>query len=96
MRRVFPKLSVLAGVASLVTGCQTPRVVPPGPKPDAPQNWFLPTVGGRVMRRVALLPVFHERFPAEALRDLDVAFNEELAKKRFLKWCRLVGVKWRG
>jgi hypothetical protein len=33
------------------------------------------------MRRVALLPVYHERFPAEALQDLDYAFNSELAKK---------------
>ena len=81
MRRVFPKISVLLGVASLVTGCHTRSIVPPSPRPDAPQNWFLPTVGGRVIRRVALLPVFHERFPAEALRDLDSAFNSELAKK---------------
>lgn len=33
------------------------------------------------MRRVALLPVYHHRFPAEALRDLDSAFNSELSKK---------------
>lgn len=81
MRGVLPKISVIVGVASLVTGCQTHSVVPPRPKADAPQNWFLPTVGGRVMRRVAFLPVFHDRFPADALRDLDLAFNEELSKK---------------
>jgi hypothetical protein len=34
-----------------------------------------------MIRRVALLPVYHNRFPAEALLDLDVAFNSELAKK---------------
>jgi hypothetical protein len=33
------------------------------------------------MRRVAFLPVYHERFPDHALRDLDSAFNAELAKK---------------
>lgn len=65
----------------MLSGCQTPSVLPPGPKPDAPQNWFLPTVGGRVIRRVAFLPVYHERFTSEALRDLDASFNSELSKK---------------
>lgn len=81
MRRLLPTLSAFTGVISLLTGCQTHQVTPPRPKADAPQNWFLPTVGGRVMRRVALLPVYHERFPSEALQDLDYAFNSELAKK---------------
>jgi hypothetical protein len=33
------------------------------------------------MRRVALLPVWHERYTADVLRNIDIAFNEELAKK---------------
>jgi len=81
MRRLsfYPKFFL--GVALLTAGCKTHSVLPPRPRPDAPQNWFLPTVGGRVMRRVALLPVYHHRFPAESLRDLDSAFNSELSKK---------------
>lgn len=81
MRRFLPKLNVLLAVASVLSGCQSRPVLPPRAKPDAPQNWFLPTVGGRVIRRVALLPVCHERLPGEALKDLDLVFNSELTKK---------------
>ena len=78
-RLVF--VGLLFGVAGLDLGCVKRTVLPPRAKGEAPQNWFLPTVGGRMIRRVALLPVYHNRYPAECLQDLDSAFNSELVKK---------------
>ena len=81
MTRAFSRWSVCFYGICLFTGCQSPSVLPPSPRADAPQNWFLPTVGGRIIRRVAFLPVYHERFTSDALRDLDASFNSELSKK---------------
>lgn len=61
-------------------GCQSPKVADK-PRPDAPQNWFMPLSPGRVMRRVAMLPVYHARLPGEVLKDVDSALVAELSKK---------------
>jgi hypothetical protein len=68
-----------AGLLSL-GGCQTGKVADK-PRPDAPQNWFVPSVPGRVMRRVAMLPIYHARLPGEVLKDVDSALVSELSKK---------------
>jgi hypothetical protein len=70
---------VVAG--SLVTGCQSGRRTTVSARPDAPQNWFLPTNPGRMIRRVAMLPVYHARIPGEVLKDIDAALVSELSKK---------------
>lgn len=76
------KFLILLGAAALATtGCQTRRKATVSQRPDAPQNWFLPTNPGRLIRRVAMLPVYHARIPGEALRDIDVALGAELSKK---------------
>jgi hypothetical protein len=72
---------VVAALAFSEVGCAKRSVLPARSLGEAPQNWFLPTVGGRMIRRVALLPVYHNRYPAECLQDLDSAFNSELVKK---------------
>jgi hypothetical protein len=41
----------------------------------------LPSGPGRPLRRVALLPVWNERFTEGLLKDIDYAFAEELSKK---------------
>lgn len=64
----------------LATGCQAPKVADK-PRPDAPQNWFMPASPGRVMRRVAMLPIYHARLPGEVLKDVDSALVAELSKK---------------
>ena len=80
MRNVFLKMSLWAGVFSVMAGCHTERIELPKTNPSAPITYFPLTPQGRVIRRVAMLPVFHDRFPEMALRDLDIAFNEELSK----------------
>lgn len=71
----------LALVAVLATGCQSRRPRTVQARPDAPQNWFLPTNPGRMIRRVVMLPVYHARIPGEVLKDVDVALVAELSKK---------------
>ncbi len=76
------KFIILLGAAALAaTGCQTRRKATVSQRPDAPQNWFLPTNPGRLIRRVAMLPVYHARIPGETLKDIDVALGAELSKK---------------
>lgn len=71
----------LAVLTSLLTGCQSGRQTTVRSRPDAPQNWFLPTNPGRLIRRVAMLPVYHARIPGEVLKDIDTALVAELSKK---------------
>ena len=73
--------SILSLACLALTACQTKHASAVKPRPDAPQNWFLPTEPGRVMRRVAMLPIYHARLPGEILKDVDVALTAELAKK---------------
>lgn len=71
---------LLAGL--MVAGCKTEtKKYSTQRSPEAPQNWFLPSGPGRPMRRVALLPVWNERYTEAILRDIDIAFGEELSKK---------------
>ena len=73
---------ILVGLAALAaTGCQTRRPATVSQRPEAPQNWFLPTNPGRLIRRVAMLPVYHARIPGEVLKDVDTALGAELSKK---------------
>jgi len=74
---------LLAAGAILVAGagCQSSKSVTVKRRPDAPQNWFLPTNPGRPMRRVAMLPAYHARIPGEVLKDIDAALMSELSKK---------------
>lgn len=82
MRNVIFKLMAAACAVFAVSGCKTAQPkYPTRTHPDSPQNWFLPSSPGRPIRRVALLPVWHERYTADVLRNIDIAFNEELAKK---------------
>jgi hypothetical protein len=74
-------LICLAALSSLTTGCESRRSITAQQRPDSPQNWFLPTNPGRVMRRVAMLPVYHARIPGEVLKDIDAALVAELSKK---------------
>ena len=37
------------------------------------------------MRRVALLPLYNDKYPGEYLRNIDSAFNGELVKKSFFE-----------
>ena len=69
-------------VGLLLGACHTEtKRYPTQRSPEAPQNWFLPSGPGRPLRRVALLPVWNERFTEGLLRDIDYAFGEELSKK---------------
>ncbi len=72
---------LLAAGSLAAVGCQSHKVAAVPQRADAPQNWFLPSSPGRVMRRVAMLPVYHARIPGEALRDIDAALLSELSKK---------------
>jgi hypothetical protein len=67
--------------ALFAAGCQSNSGVTAKARPDAPQNWFLPTNPGRMIRRVAMLPVYHARIPGEVLKDVDAALVAELSKK---------------
>lgn len=73
--------SILSLACLVLAACQSRHASAVKPRPDAPQNWFLPTEPGRVMRRVAMLPIYHARLPGEILKDVDVALTGELAKK---------------
>jgi hypothetical protein len=73
--------SILSLACLVLAACQSKHASAVKPRPDAPQNWFLPTEPGRVMRRVAMLPIYHARLPGEILKDVDVALTAELAKK---------------
>jgi len=74
-------LTLLAAAALGAIGCQTRRPATVSQRPDAPQNWFLPTSPGRMIRRVAMLPAYHARIPGETLKDIDSALGAELSKK---------------
>lgn len=78
-RITFALLCLLVGFAS--SACRTKKLAYTKPGIDAPQNWFAASGPGRVMRRVAILPVYHSRLPGETLRDVDLALNAELSKK---------------
>ncbi len=80
MKQLKSFVLLLAGV-TLTTGCQFSKPVTVKQRPDAPQNWFLPTNPGRAMRRVAMLPAYHARIPGEVLKDVDAALMAELSKK---------------
>ncbi len=73
--------SILSLACLALSACQSKHASAVKPRPDAPQNWFLPTEPGRVMRRVAMLPIYHARLPGEVLKDVDSALTAELAKK---------------
>ncbi len=82
MRKLIHLFFAALCLSGVSTGCKTAETkYATRPHPDSPQNWFLPSSPGRPMRRVALLPVWHERYTADILRNIDIAFNEELAKK---------------
>lgn len=68
-------------LASLVAGCQTGKKAVTLVKPPPPQNYFSSEPIGIPIRRVALLPIYNDKYPAEQLRLLDTAFNAELTKK---------------
>jgi hypothetical protein len=68
-----------AGLA--LSSCKTKRVAYTKPELDAPQNWFASSSPGRMMRRVAILPVYHFKWQGESLKDVDAALNAELSKK---------------
>ncbi len=75
------RLIILSAAGALtVAGCQSDKVAGK-PRADAPQNWFVPSSPGRVMRRVAMLPIYHARLPGEVLKDVDAALLSELSKK---------------
>ena len=80
MKYLKSSILLLAGVL-LTTGCESRKSVTVRQKLDAPQNWFLPSNPGRVMRRVAMLPAYHARIPGEVLKDVDIALMAELSKK---------------
>ena len=80
LSRITP-LCLILGVLS-TSGCRSPKPLAyVKPELDAPQSWFRPTGPSRAMRRIAILPVHHARLPGSLLRDIDIAFNEELSKK---------------
>lgn len=71
-----------AALAALVlTGCQTGKKAVTFVKPPPPQNYFSGEPIGIPIRRVALLPIFNDKYPQEQLRELDAAFGAELTKK---------------
>jgi len=67
--------------AVLLAGCQVGTKSATFVRPTAPQNYFSGEPVGYPFRRVALLPIFNDKYPAENLRVLDAAFNTELTKK---------------
>ncbi len=74
---------LLAGTTILLSasGCQTGNKAVTFVKPPAPQNYFSSEAIGIPIRRVALLPIYNDKYPAEQLRVLDAAFSAELTKK---------------
>ncbi len=79
MRRAA--LVVAWGFAVLFGGCQTTKKATAFVHSPTPQNYFSGEPVGYPIRRVALLPIFNDKYPAENLRVLDSAFNTELTKK---------------
>lgn len=79
MRRIVHFLG--AALLALSFGaCVTPKHAS-APPPPPPQNYFAPETEGAPMRRVALLPLFSDKFSDDYLRDVDAAFASELTKK---------------
>jgi hypothetical protein len=72
---------LLVLVALGLGGCQTGKRAVTFVRPPPPQNYFSGEIEGIPIRRVALLPLFNDKYPAEQLRELDAAFNSELTKK---------------
>ncbi len=68
-------------VSLLFGGCQLGKKAVTFVKPLPPQNYFSGEPIGIPMRRVALLPIYNDKYPIEQLRVLDAAFNAELTKK---------------
>lgn len=79
-RRAF-LCGVLGTLGGLCAGCMSVRQAFGPVLPPPPQNYFSPTLQGPAMRRVAVLPLFNERYPGDYLRDVDAAFHGELVKK---------------
>jgi len=67
--------------AAFGAGCQTIKPAGVFVGPPSPQNFFSGEPVGYPFRRVALLPIFNEKYPTESVRVLDSAFNAELTKK---------------
>lgn len=74
----FPTLGFFGLLYLSFTSCSTPPKIAPPPPP--PQNYFS-AASGQPMRRVAFLPIWNARLPAEYLQDVDSAFSTELAKR---------------
>jgi hypothetical protein len=81
--RNFALVALIAGAALplLLGGCQTGKKAVTFVKTPPPQNYFSGEPIGIPMRRIALLPIYNDKYPAEQLRVLDAAFNAELTKK---------------
>lgn len=77
----FPAAVCAAAALLLLPGCQTGKKSVTFVKPQPPQNYFSGEPVGIPIRRVALLPIFNEKYPQEQMRELDAAFNAELTKK---------------
>ena len=73
--------TLLITVALLCAGCQMGKKVTAFVRPPPPQNYFSGEALGYPFRRVAMLPLFNDKYPAEYLQVLDAAFNSELTKK---------------
>jgi hypothetical protein len=76
-------LAALAGVGLALAnaGCQLGKKSISFVAPPPPQNYFSGEPIGIPIRRVALLPIYNDKYPQEELRLLDSAFNAELTKK---------------
>lgn len=76
-------VALLAGaiLPLLHGGCQTGKKPFATAKPPPPENYFSGEAIGIPIRRVALLPLYNDKYAAEQLRVLDSAFNAELTKK---------------
>lgn len=81
MRKLFPAVLAGALLSVMLSGCQTGKKGATFVKPAPPQNYFSGEPIGIPIRRVALLPIYNDKYPAEQLRLLDSAFNAELTKK---------------
>lgn len=74
-------MMALAILPLLTGGCAFGKKQFVGVKPSTPENYFSGEPIGIPIRRVALLPIYNDKYPAEQLRVLDSAFNAELTKK---------------
>jgi hypothetical protein len=80
--RLWLPAALVVGAALLLPGCEMFQKKPVHfVKPPPPQNYFSSEPVGIPIRRVALLPIFNEKYPQEQMRELDSAFNAELTKK---------------